>query len=199
MKPLLTVEQLAQYIHKSVNSIRSDACRNPQSLPPICRLPNTKRLLWRIEDVEVWLAGHVAIQVADATATPTRTTRRGRPTKAETVARQRQVAWQAGLIDLMRAYARLRTRDEFRPYAFDRRDVLSMEQALDRVRGLIGYAGDWTELADFLPEGWEGDPQRRRSATAATLAATLDLARQGRLEIAQAGSFAPITIRRRPQ
>ena len=51
MKPLLTVEQLAQYIHKSVNSIRSDACRNPQSLPPICRLPNTKRLLWRIEDV----------------------------------------------------------------------------------------------------------------------------------------------------
>jgi len=121
---------------------------------------------------------------------------RGAP---ETVARRRQVAWQAGLIDLMRAYARLRTRDEFRPYAFDRRDVLSMEQALDRVRGLIGFAGDWTELSAFLPEGWEADPQRRRSATAATFAATLELARQGALEIAQARTFAPITIRRRPQ
>ncbi|MCP1633699.1 DNA-binding protein [Kerstersia gyiorum] len=97
MTPLLTVEQLAQYIHKSVNSIRSDACRNPQSLPPICRLPNTKRLLWRMEDVEAWLAGHVAIQVTDAAATPSRTTRRGRPTKAETVTRQRQAQAQPTL------------------------------------------------------------------------------------------------------
>ncbi|WP_017998065.1 ScpA family protein [Paracoccus sp. N5] len=121
---------------------------------------------------------------------------RGAP---EVVTRQRQVAWQAGLIDLMRAYARLRTRDEFRPYAFDRRDVFTMEQALDRVRGLIGFAGDWTALAAFLPEGWETDPQRRRSATAATFAATLELARQGRLEISQSASFAPITIRRRPE
>lgn len=121
---------------------------------------------------------------------------RGAP---EMVTRQRQVAWQAGLIDLMRAYARLRTRDEFRPYAFDRQDIFTMEQALDRVRGLIGFAGDWTQLAAFLPDGWETDPKRRRSATAATFAATLELARQGRLEISQTGSFAPITIRRRPE
>ncbi|SMG05749.1 segregation and condensation protein A [Paracoccus sp. J56] len=121
---------------------------------------------------------------------------RGAP---ETVVQKRRVTWQAGLIDLMRAYARLRTRDEFRPYAFDRRDVLTMEQALDRVRGLIGFAGDWTELAAFLPAGWDADPQRRRSATAATFAATLELARQGALEISQSDTFAPITIRRRPQ
>ena len=120
---------------------------------------------------------------------------RGAP---ETVTRARQVAWQAGLIDLMRAYARLRTRDEFRPYAFDRRDVFTMEQALDRVRGLIGFAGDWTELISFLPEGWHADPARRRSATAATFAATLELARQGALELHQSDTFAPITIRRRP-
>lgn len=120
---------------------------------------------------------------------------RGAP---ETVVRARRVAWQAGLIDLMRAYARLRTRDEFRPYAFDRRNVLTMEQALDRVRGLIGFAGEWTALAAFLPEGWGGDAGRLRSATAATFAATLELARQGQLELKQAESFAPITIRRRP-
>ncbi|MDS9468560.1 ScpA family protein [Paracoccus sp. MBLB3053] len=119
---------------------------------------------------------------------------RGAP---ETVARSRKVAWQAGLIDLMRAYARLRTRDEFRPYAFDRKDVFTMEQALERVRGMIGYAGDWTELMSFLPDGWGEDPGRRRSATAATFAATLELARQGQLELRQADTFAPITIRRR--
>jgi len=122
---------------------------------------------------------------------------RGAP---ETVTRSRRVAWQAGLIDLMRAYARLRTRDEFRPYAFDRTDIFTMEQALDRVRAMLGYAGDWTSLASFLPDGWDGDPQRRRSATAATFAATLELARQGRIELQQAGTFAPLNIRnKRPE
>lgn len=120
---------------------------------------------------------------------------RGAP---ETVARARRTDWQASLIDLLRAYSRLRTRDEFRPYAFDRKDVFTMEQALDRMRGLIGYAGDWTALADFLPDGW-GDQSRRRSATAATFAASLELAKQGRIELRQTDLFAPIEIRRRPQ
>ncbi|WP_245155675.1 segregation and condensation protein A [Paracoccus ravus] len=121
---------------------------------------------------------------------------RGAP---EAITRNRKVAWRSSLIDLMRAYARLRTREEFRPYAFDRKDVFTMEQALERVRGMIGYAGDWTMLATFLPEGWDGDPSRLRSATAATFAATLELARQGRIELRQTETFAPITIRRRKE
>nr|WP_245739094.1 ScpA family protein [Paracoccus homiensis] len=120
---------------------------------------------------------------------------RGAP---ETVSRKRRTEWQAGLIDLMRAYARLKTRDEFRPYAFDRRDIYSMEQALDRLRQLVGFAGDWTDLSDFLPDGWDVHGSRRRSATAATFAASLELARQGTLEIRQDDTFSPITIRRKP-
>nr|WP_245846766.1 ScpA family protein [Paracoccus seriniphilus] len=121
--------------------------------------------------------------------------KRGAP---ETVARKRRTEWQAGLLDLMRAYARLRTKDEFRPYAFDRQDIYTMEQALERLRRMIGYVGDWTELSDFLPEGWGGPGARVRSATAATFAASLELARQGRLEIRQSETFAPISFRRRP-
>lgn len=117
---------------------------------------------------------------------------RGAP---ETVTRQRRTQWQAGLLDLMRAYARLKTRDEFRPYAFDRTDIFTMEQALERMRDLIGFAGDWTVLADFLPDGWDADPQRHRSATAATFAASLELAKQGRVELRQDALFAPISIR----
>ncbi|MFN3277123.1 MULTISPECIES: ScpA family protein [Paracoccus] len=120
---------------------------------------------------------------------------RGAP---ETVARSRRTQWQAGLIDLMRAYARLKTRDEFRPYAFDRHDIFTMEQALERLRRMIGFTGDWTDLSVFLPDGWSGDPARRRSATAATFAAALELARQGRLEIRQADTFAPIHYRQKP-
>jgi segregation and condensation protein A len=115
----------------------------------------------------------------------------------ETVSTHRRIEWTASLLDLMQAYARIRTKDEFRPYAFDRHSVFTMEQALDRMRGLIGYAGEWIDLMSWLPDGWTADPVRRRSATAATFAASLELAREGRIELRQSGTFEPITVRRR--
>lgn len=115
----------------------------------------------------------------------------------EDVTRVRRVNYSATLMDLMQAYARIRTKDEFRPYAFDRQHVFTMEQALDRMRGLIGYAGDWTDLMGYLPDGWSHDPVRRRSATAATFAASLELVKQGQIEIRQSDTFAAITIRRK--
>ena len=116
----------------------------------------------------------------------------------EGVARIRRVTYSATLLDLMQAYARIRTKDEFRPYAFDRNHVFTMEQALDRMRGLIGFAGEWTDLSSYLPDGWSADPARRRSATAATFAASLELAKQGQIELRQGETFAPISIRRKP-
>ena len=62
----------------------------------------------------------------------------------------------------MRGYARIRTRDDFRPFVMDRDDVYTMEQALERMRGLIAYAGSWSELETWLPDGWDTNPQRRR-------------------------------------
>ena len=115
----------------------------------------------------------------------------------EDVLRVRKVHYTATLLDLMQAYARIRTRDEFRPYSMDRDHVFTMEQALDRMRGLIGFAGDWTDLSVYLPDGWTADPARRRSATASTFAASLELAKQGRIELKQTDTFAPIAIRRK--
>jgi segregation and condensation protein A len=116
----------------------------------------------------------------------------------EDVLRTRRVTYTATLIDLMQAYARIRTKDEFRPYAMDRDALMTMEQALDRMRGLIGYAGDWTDLMSYIPEGWELDPARRRTAAAAHFAASLELAKAGAIEIRQGETFAPIQIRKKP-
>ena len=113
----------------------------------------------------------------------------------EDVTRVRKVKYTATLLDLMQGYARIRTKDEFRPYAMDRSHVMTLEQALDRMRGLMGFAGEWTDLLSYLPEGWEVDPARRRSATASHFAASLELAKAGVLQIRQTETFAPIQIK----
>ncbi|MEO9653095.1 MAG: ScpA family protein [Roseobacter sp.] len=113
------------------------------------------------------------------------------------VTRTRKIQYTATLLDLMQGYARIRTRDDFRPFVMDRDSVFTMEQALERMRGLLGYAGDWTDILSYLPEGWEADPVRRRSATAATFAASLELVKEGHMEIRQTESFAPIQLRKK--
>jgi len=115
----------------------------------------------------------------------------------EDVTRVRRVTYTATLLDLMQGYARIRTRDDFRPFVMDRDAVMTMEQALDRMRGLIGYAGEWTDISSYMPDGWTADPTRRRSATAATFAASLELAKEGHIDIRQSDTFAPIQIRKR--
>jgi len=117
----------------------------------------------------------------------------------ETMERVRRVTYTATLLDLMQGYARIRTKDEFRPFVMDRDRILTMEQALDRMRPMIGFAGAWTDLTSYLPEGWGDDPGLRRTATASTFAASLELAKEGRIEIRQAETYAPIEIRRKDE
>lgn len=115
--------------------------------------------------------------------------------ETERVSRAVRVVWTASLLDLMRGYARIKTRDDFTPLHLARGQVFTMEQALERMRGLIGSAVGWTELATWLPEGWRGAPERRRSATAASFAAALELVKSGRLQLRQEGAFQPIFLR----
>lgn len=121
---------------------------------------------------------------------------RGEP---QAVTLRRKVSYDATLLELMQAYARVKTRDDFEPFHMRRGPVYTVEQALERLQGLIGQAVDWGTLAAFLPEGWQVNPKKRRSALASTFAATLELAKRGRLELRQEASFAPIELRRRQE
>ena len=119
---------------------------------------------------------------------------RGLPEKYEMV---RRVKYTASLLDLMQGYARVRTRDQFRPFVMDRKNVFTMEEALDKMRYLIRFAGEWTDLENYIPKEWCINPKRRRAATAAHFAASLELAKSGYLELRQLETFGRIELKRK--
>lgn len=82
---LLTTEDVARIIRKSIHSVRHDLKRNPLSLPPRCAIPGTNRNLWRPQDVEAWLESFV-VTPAPFSQAPKR--KRGAPTKAERLSRE---------------------------------------------------------------------------------------------------------------
>jgi len=76
--------------------------------------------------------------------------------------------------------------------------LYSMEESVERMRHLLGVIPSWSVLRSFMPEmASEGPMLEQRSAVASTFAATLELVKNGELEVRQDGLFAPIYIRRK--
>jgi len=102
--------------------------------------------------------------------------------------------WQLGLYELLRAYGDGRRRSTGAVLAIEPSVFHSMQDALKRLARFLGRVPDWRELAHFLPDE-PGGEQMRRSALAATFAAALELAREGRVELRQDRAFGPIWLR----
>jgi segregation and condensation protein A len=112
---------------------------------------------------------------------------------------ERQVHYGDNLFDLLKAYAERRQRRQaHRRYAIVRRRVWSVNEARTILERLLGTMDDWGRfegwLADYLAE-----PAERASFIASSLTASLELAREGRLELRQERAFEPIYIRRRSE
>lgn len=59
MTKLLTLDELAERLRTTRNTILNQRVRNPDAVPPAVKLPGTRKLLWREEDVEAFVAKHV--------------------------------------------------------------------------------------------------------------------------------------------
>lgn len=105
----------------------------------------------------------------------------------------RKSDWQANLYDIISAYGSIRARNEPAIHVVGRRPVMTLEEALLRVGRLVGITMEWTTIESFLPE--TQDAEFRKSALASSFVATLELARQGKVQIEQKSSFAPLYIR----
>ena len=105
----------------------------------------------------------------------------------------RKAAWQVRDFDLFAAYGAVQARSQPAMHVVHARAVMTLDAAIERVGRMIGQAIDWTFLESFLPT--TQDPQFRRSCLASSFLAALELARRGRLDIAQDEAFGPIKLK----
>lgn len=106
----------------------------------------------------------------------------------------RTTAWDCNFFELLSAYGQIQARNAPVMHVVKRRAVMTLEEALDRVSAMLGHALDWTQLEAFLPH--DAEPALRRSALASSFLAMLELAKQGRVELQQETSFAPLMVKR---
>jgi len=114
----------------------------------------------------------------------------------EPIAEIKRPQWSATLYDLISAYAAERQRHALRRVRFAKRNVWSLVEARAILQRLVGMTGEWSRLDEYLI-AFVVEPSMRATVFASSLAATLEMVREGAVEMQQSGAFAPIYVRRR--
>lgn len=98
------------------------------------------------------------------------------------------------LYDLLRAYADHKLREQGQTLRIAATDLYAVEDAIERLRALVGKVPEWRTLFSFLPDFLRGSLVLR-SAVASTFVASLQLVKDGQAQIRQDGTFGPIWLR----
>jgi segregation and condensation protein A len=123
---------------------------------------------------------------------------RGQP---ETVRTVRETIWTADIYDLLKAYADQRRRTIRQVHVVKKRVVWSIKEARRQLEMLVGRStGEWVQLDLFLNQYLPPQPAPAvsRSVLASSFGATLEMAREGLIELRQDQLFGPIHMRRAP-
>jgi segregation and condensation protein A len=117
---------------------------------------------------------------------------RGMP---EAVIVDRSSKYSATLYDLLTAYASQRQKKAVSHVTVGGRFVWSLKEARSMLMRMIGEIRDWTALDQYL---LAFIPQNERAtAMASSFAASLEMAREGEIEIRQDAAFEPLYMRRK--
>jgi segregation and condensation protein A len=119
---------------------------------------------------------------------------RGQP---EPIAEIKRPEWTATLYDLLSAYAVQRQKQARAYVRVRKRTVWSLAEAREAVERLIGGATDWCRLDEYLI-AYMVEPALAATVRASSFAATLELVREGHIQVHQQAAFAPLYVRKRP-
>ncbi|MBI4273131.1 MAG: segregation/condensation protein A [Rhizobiales bacterium] len=117
---------------------------------------------------------------------------RGNP---EAIAEIKHPLWTATLYDLLSAYALQRQKKALGNVRVPQRTVWSLAEARAALEKLIGAAVDWTCLDEYLI-AYVVEPAHAATVMASSFAATLEMVREGVLDMHQHTAFAPIYVRK---
>jgi segregation and condensation protein A len=120
---------------------------------------------------------------------------RGQP---EPIAHIKRPEWTATLYDLLSAYAQQRQKAALAHVRLAKRAVWSLADAREALERLIGQSSDWARLDEFLIS-FVVEPSLAPTVFASSFASTLELVREGVMEVHQQAAFAPLYVRKRQQ
>ena len=121
--------------------------------------------------------------------------RRGMPENPITI---RNYTQKDSMFDLVKSYSEIRNRNYVINWSPKALPILSIEEAKNRLESMIGISLEWTNFLDFLPSSKDSSETAiayRRSSAASIFSVSLEMSKQGKIEISQTKNFGSIRIK----
>ena len=103
--------------------------------------------------------------------------------------RRVKVVFEASLVDLLRAYLRVSTKEDFAPFNANKIDIVSIESAIKNLKTYLSLKEEWITLDEIIRDSELQSSSSQKSFIASTFSASLELAKRGEIELDQSNMF----------
>ena len=107
----------------------------------------------------------------------------------------RKTIYDVSLYELLKAYVNNYNDQQVQSLTIEPNLLFSVEDCSNRLKNILGSSKKWIGLVDCLPKNLKGS-LILKSALASTLSASLELAKDGKLEIQQKNLYGPIFLKK---
>ena len=103
--------------------------------------------------------------------------------------------FKVNLFELLKTYSTIIMTKDFQKINIPKLPVLSTEEGIKVIKDFFGKLVDWKKLDDLIPKKFRNDSKYKKSGKAGVFAGSLELVKEGNLEIKQRDLFEEVYIR----
>ena len=103
------------------------------------------------------------------------------------------------LYELLKSYAIIKTQKAFKSINIPKLPVLTTEEGIKQIKENFNKLSNWKDIKDLIPENFFLNKNMRKSGYAGILAASLELTKQGSINLMQKKIFDTLLIRKSDQ
>ena len=104
--------------------------------------------------------------------------------------------YDVSLYELLKTYANINAQKSFQRINIPKLPVLSTEQGITNIRNNLNSLNNWKNIVDLIPEDYKQNIQKKRTGLSGIFAASLELTREGIIDIMQKNIFDDILIKK---
>ena len=104
--------------------------------------------------------------------------------------------YDVSLYELLKTYANINAQKSFQRINIPKLPVLTTEQALKNIKDNLDHLNEWKNIVELIPEDYLNNLNKRKTGISGVFSASLELSKEGIIEITQKKLFDKVLIKK---
>ena len=105
--------------------------------------------------------------------------------------------YDVSLYELLKTYADINMQKSFQRVNIPKLPVLTTEQGINNIKNQINELNDWKDIVELIPDAYKQNLQKKKTGLSGILAASLELTKEGLINIMQKKTYDKILIKKK--